>query len=115
MTISVSILAATLNSEVLLPRLVLSLLGTDQNFEWIIHDGGSGTIHSNCDNCPTNLQFKVISRHDFGIYDALNSTISEYKLIIILLLVQMISLIPMQSQIINKKYLNQMPIWLRPA
>lgn len=72
---SISIVTATYNAAAVLPRLIESLLAqTDQDFEWVVADGGStdGTLEI-LENAKLKLKNVVIdSRTDFGIYDALN-------------------------------------------
>ncbi len=72
----ISVITATFNVVNNLPTLINSLRQqTDKNFEWIIADGGStdGTLEllKNIDN----LDIKITSQPDFGIYDALNRAI----------------------------------------
>lgn len=84
---TISIITATYNAAAHLPVLVESLRNqTDRDFEWIVADGGStdGTLDllSNIDD----LRVVVLSRRDFGIYDALNHAIErmsgEYYLVL---------------------------------
>lgn len=71
----ISIITATYNAASVLPRLVESLMAqTDQDFEWVVADGGStdGTLEI-LERAKTQLKNVLIdSRPDFGIYDALN-------------------------------------------
>lgn len=75
---SISIVTATYNAAAVLPRLIESLLAqTDQDFEWVVADGGStdGTLEI-LENAKLKLKNVVIdSRPDFGIYDALNRAV----------------------------------------
>ncbi len=75
---TLSVITATFNAGELLPRLVASLQAqTDQNFEWVVADGGSSdaTLKILAD-AKTNLrQVVVSSQPDFGIYDALNRAV----------------------------------------
>lgn len=81
----ISIITATYNAASVLPRLVESLMAqTDQNFEWVVADGGStdGTLEI-LEKAKTQLKNVLIdSRPDFGIYDAINRAVklstSEY-------------------------------------
>lgn len=83
----ISIITATLNSMATLKELVGSLrTQTDKRFEWIISDGGStdGTIEYL--NLIDDLDVKIVSQEDFGIYDAFNKALrqsaGEYYLIV---------------------------------
>jgi glycosyltransferase involved in cell wall biosynthesis len=71
----ISIITATYNAAAFLPRLIESLIRqTDQDFEWIVTDGGStdGTIEL-VEKSKLILKNVVIhNQYDFGIYDALN-------------------------------------------
>lgn len=75
---TISIITATYNAAAVLPRLIESLMAqTDQDFEWVVADGGSadGTL-ALLENARLHLRNVVIdSRPDFGIYDALNRAI----------------------------------------
>ena len=78
MNTSVSILTPTFNSAVLLPRLVESLLcQTDQDFEWVVQDGGSddNTLSILYEAQSSMRNLKINSCKDFGIYDALNKAL----------------------------------------
>ncbi len=69
----ISIITATYNAMEHLPALVESLRSqTDKYFEWVVADGAStdGTLEYL--KSITDLNLKVISQEDFGIYDALN-------------------------------------------
>lgn len=68
-----SVITATFNAMQHLPALVDSLKNqTDKEFEWVVADGAStdGTVEYL--KSITDLNVKVISQEDFGIYDALN-------------------------------------------
>lgn len=76
--IKLSIITATYNAAEHLPRLIESLLAqTDQDFEWVVADGGStdGTLELLEQARPKFKRLIVDSRPDFGIYDALNRAI----------------------------------------
>jgi len=77
-TPTISVITATYNAAALLPRLIESLAAqTDQDFEWVVADGGStdGTLEI-LENAKSQLKNVIIdSRPDFGIYDALNRAI----------------------------------------
>jgi len=72
---TISIITATYNAAAVLPRLIESLVAqTDQDFEWVVADGGStdATLEL-LEQAKSQLKHVVIdSRPDFGIYDALN-------------------------------------------
>jgi glycosyltransferase involved in cell wall biosynthesis len=85
---TISIITATYNAAAVLPRLIESLMAqTDQDFEWVVADGGSTdeTLEL-LEKARLNLRNVVIdSRPDFGIYDAMNRAIglasAEYYLV----------------------------------
>lgn len=86
--VKLSIITATYNAAQHLPRLIDSLLAqTDQDFEWVVADGGStdGTLELLEQARPKFKRMIVDSRPDFGIYDALNRAIkittAEYYLV----------------------------------
>lgn len=77
---AVAIITATLNCEGVIHRLAHSLKNqSDQDFEWVICDGCSVDdtlkIVQGC-NMP---QVRILSREDFGIYDALNYAIQNIQ------------------------------------
>lgn len=77
-TISLSIITATYNSAKHISHLIKSLQSqTNKNFEWVIADGHStdGTIE--IINEVHDLNIKITSQKDFGIYDAINRGIKE--------------------------------------
>lgn len=70
-----SIVTATYNASQHIPRLIASLEAqTDQDFEWVVADGGSidGTLDILHNAAKRLKNVKIDSRSDFGIYDALN-------------------------------------------
>lgn len=70
---TISIVTATYNAAVHLPVLIESLRGqTDKQFEWVIADGGSSDETLAILNAISDLNIRLDSRADFGIYDALN-------------------------------------------
>ncbi|WNC86767.1 glycosyltransferase [Thermosynechococcus sp. QKsg1] len=75
---TLSIITATYNAEEHLPRLIASLIAqTDQDFEWVVADGGSTdrTLEL-IEAAKAELKAVVVdSRPDFGIYDALNRAV----------------------------------------
>jgi glycosyltransferase involved in cell wall biosynthesis len=73
----ISIVTATYNSEKVIERLAESLINqTDKRFEWIVADGGStdNTLKF-LERYRDALKLRVISKSDFGIYDAINKCI----------------------------------------
>lgn len=69
----ISIITATYNAEKYLPRLIESLRKQeDKNFEWVIADGASTDKTLELLNAVDDLNIKITSQEDFGIYDALN-------------------------------------------
>src|SRR6185437_8039806 len=84
---TISIITVTLNCAPLLSRLVDSLLAQDdQDFHWVIVDGGStdGTLTA-AERFPKE-RVTLASGPDFGIYDALNKgvalTHTDYYLVL---------------------------------
>lgn len=81
-TPTISIITATYNAAEHLPRLIESLAAqTDQDFEWVVADGGStdGTLEI-LETAKLQLNNVVVdSRPDFGIYDALNRGVKKSK------------------------------------
>lgn len=77
---TISIVTATYDAAALLPRLVVSLREqSDQDFEWIVADGGSidDTVQI-VEEAKISLRKVVLMRQpDFGIYDALNRAIKS--------------------------------------
>lgn len=73
---TISIITATYNAVHVLPGLIDSLRAqTDLDFEWVVADGAStdGTLEILMS--IKDLNVKVISQEDFGIYDALNRAV----------------------------------------
>ena len=69
----ISVITATYNAMQHLPALVESLRRqTDKDFEWVVADGASSDGTVEYLKSITDLNIKVISQEDFGIYDALN-------------------------------------------
>lgn len=71
----ISVITATYNAADVLPRLIQSLTcQTDQEFEWVVVDGGSSDATLDIlANAKHQLRSVIVdSRPDFGIYDALN-------------------------------------------
>jgi glycosyltransferase involved in cell wall biosynthesis len=84
---TISVVTVTLNCAQFLPRLVDSLLAQDDDdFDWVVVDGGStdGTLDIAARFPPSRTT--VISGPDFGIYDALNKAVaavrSQYYLVV---------------------------------
>lgn len=68
-----SIITATYNAEMHLPFLIESLrIQSDKDFEWVIVDGVSNDNTLEIIKNVNDLNIKIISQEDFGIYDALN-------------------------------------------
>jgi glycosyltransferase involved in cell wall biosynthesis len=84
---SIAVVSVTLNCAELLPRLIESLLAQDdQNFEWVVADGGStDATHEALVRFPA-ARTTVIQGPDFGIYHALNKAVaavrSDYYLVL---------------------------------
>lgn len=75
---TLSVITATWNAAALLPRLVASLAAQhDQDFEWVVADGGSTDETVLIVQQAANRLKRVVldSRPDFGIYDALNRAV----------------------------------------
>jgi len=73
------VITATLNTANNLPRLIASLRSqTDKDFEWVVADGASedGTLEMLRAVTDININIKISSQKDFGIYDALNRAIN---------------------------------------
>ncbi len=84
---SISIITATLNCAHILPQLVLSLLAQDdQDFDWIVVDGGSVDATELVARKFPATRLTYLSGRDFGIYDAINkgvaATSAEYYLVL---------------------------------
>lgn len=86
--IKFSVVTATYNAAAVLPRLIASLRAqTDQDFEWVVADGGStdGTLELLA-AAQEYLKISIDSRPDFGIYDALNRAVKiahgDYYLVV---------------------------------
>ena len=82
----ISIITAVYNAADCIHYLIESLrMQTDQNFEWVIVDGLSTDSTLETLKQIIDLNIKIISEADFGIYDALNKGIKacegEYYLV----------------------------------
>jgi glycosyltransferase involved in cell wall biosynthesis len=84
---SISVITPTYNAASTLPRLITSLRAqTDHTFEWVVADGGStdGTLGLLRD--LDDLDVRVTSQPDCGIYDGLNRALrissGEYYVVI---------------------------------
>ncbi|MBA6414064.1 glycosyltransferase [Parahaliea sp. F7430] len=76
----ISIITATYNSERSIKRLVNSINSqTNKSFEWIIVDNKSSDSTLDIVKGLTNVQYKIISESDFGIYDAINKGIKASR------------------------------------
>jgi len=72
----ISIITAVYNAENHIQDLIGSLKQqTDQNFEWVVVDGLSTDRTLDILKTIDDLNIKIISEADFGIYDALNKGI----------------------------------------
>jgi glycosyltransferase involved in cell wall biosynthesis len=75
--VSISVITATFNAGLHLPRLIASLEAqTDGDFTWIIADGASSdNTLGLIEDASKSIDIKVDSHADCGIYDALNHAI----------------------------------------
>lgn len=74
----ISVITATYNAVKYLPKLIESLQQqTDKNFEWVVADGGSTDGTLELLKQVTDINIKITSQADFGIYDALNRAIKQ--------------------------------------
>lgn len=83
----ISIVTATYNAAHVLPGLIASLREqTDSNFEWVVADGASTDGTLELLKSVKDLDVKIISQEDFGIYDALNrgvrACVGDYYVVI---------------------------------
>ena len=83
----ISVITAVYNADKHISYLIESLKKqTYKEFEWIVVDGGSTDDTLNILRNVTELNIKVISEEDFGIYDALNKGVklcdSDYYVVI---------------------------------
>jgi glycosyltransferase involved in cell wall biosynthesis len=79
---TIAVITATYNSESVLPELIASLIAqSDQDFEWIVRDGGSIDATASLVRAAGEAGLKVswFSEPDFGIYDALNRGIRDAR------------------------------------
>lgn len=71
-----SVITATYNAVEHLPKLIESLRNQeDKDFEWVVADGASTDGTLELLQSITDLNIKISSQEDFGIYDALNRAI----------------------------------------
>jgi glycosyltransferase involved in cell wall biosynthesis len=71
--VKLSVITATYNAEKYLPNLIKSLsTQTCKDFEWIVADGASTDGTLKLLSAVYDLNLKISSEPDFGIYDALN-------------------------------------------
>jgi glycosyltransferase involved in cell wall biosynthesis len=74
---SISVITVTLNCAQRLPRLLDSLLAQkDQDFEWVVVDGGSRDNTLEVVSRFPEARLRKASGPDFGIYDALNKAVA---------------------------------------
>lgn len=72
----ISVVTATYNALAVLPELIESLRQqVDKDFEWVVADGGSTDGTLELLRPISDINVKVLSSADFGIYDALNKAI----------------------------------------
>jgi hypothetical protein len=73
----ISVVTATFNCAVHLPKLIESLrMQTDKNFQWVIADGASSDGTLELLQSVSDLEVVLSSQADFGIYDALNRALN---------------------------------------
>lgn len=82
----ISVITAAYNAESCIQNLIESLRAQkDKDFEWVVVDGASTDRTLEILKSITDLNIKIISEPDFGIYDALNKGIKtcsgEYYLV----------------------------------
>ena len=76
----ISIITATFNSEKVIQRLINSLRAQSvKDFEWIVCDGASTDSTLEILKKVNDLNLRISSESDFGIYDALNKGIKLSK------------------------------------
>ncbi|MCK9801673.1 glycosyltransferase [Pseudomonas sp. MAFF 302030] len=85
--IRISVVTATFNVVKELPGLIESLRSqVYKNFEWVVADGGSTDGTLELLSSIENLDIRISSEEDFGIYDALNrgirKTSGQYYLVL---------------------------------
>lgn len=72
----ISVITPTYNAEKYLPRIIQSLRNqTNHDFEWIVTDGASTDNTLSLLSEVKDINLRVDSRSDFGIYDAMNRAI----------------------------------------
>lgn len=77
---TISVITATYNAAEHLPRLIESLRNQkEKNFEWVIADGGSTDETLDLIAAIDDIHVRVVSKRDFGIYDALNQAIQQSR------------------------------------
>lgn len=70
---NLSIITATYNAVEHLPKLIESLRNQeDKDFEWVVADGVSTDGTLELLNSINDINIKITSQEDFGIYDAIN-------------------------------------------
>ena len=76
MILKLSVITAAYNAVEHLPKLIESLRNQeDKDFEWVVADGASTDGTLELLQSITDLNIKISSQEDFGIYDALNRAI----------------------------------------
>ena len=77
----ISVITAVYNAEDCIQHLIESLRKqNDQNFEWVVVDGLSTDSTLEILKKIDDLNIKIISEVDFGIYDALNKGVKAVVL-----------------------------------
>src|SRR5262245_157296 len=84
---TISVITPTYNAATTLPRLIASLrTQTDRDFEWVIADGHSNDGTLEMLRGIDDLDIRITSQPDYGIYDALNRGVrtcsGEYYVVI---------------------------------
>lgn len=82
-----SVITATYNAIEHLPKLIESLRNQeDKDFEWVVADGASTDGTVDLLKSIKDINIKIISQEDFGIYDALNrgikNSIGDFYLVV---------------------------------
>lgn len=76
--VRISVVTATFNVVKELPGLIESLRSqVYKNFEWVVADGGSTDGTLELLSSIENIDIRIFSEEDFGIYDALNRGIKK--------------------------------------
>lgn len=74
----ISVITAVYNAELCIQNLIESLrVQKDKDFEWVVVDGASTDRTLEILKSISDLNIRIISEPDFGIYDALNKGIKK--------------------------------------